>query len=143
MYMYIIHIKYIELYMCMYIISYILYYIFYILFPRQAWSAGRKPEGEGANLDRHLVPYHGKCKRIQSGITFIYLFIYLYICINRGSHARGVGILALVKSVTETDLIAKTNLKRFLELFFPKRNIIFLGTKERNFENKASLYYYG
>ena len=31
----------------------------------------RRPEGEGANLDRRLVPYHGKCMRIQSHIEFI------------------------------------------------------------------------
>ena len=47
------------------------------------------------------------------------------------------------QSATKTDLIAKTNLKRYLQLFFPKRNKIFLGTKERNLENKTSLYYYG
>ena len=38
---------------------------------RQAPAEGRRPEGEGANIDRHLVPYHGKCKRIQSHIEFI------------------------------------------------------------------------
>ena len=26
----------------------------------------RREEGEGANRDRRLVPYHGKCKRIQA-----------------------------------------------------------------------------
>ena len=26
---------------------------------------GRRPEGEGTNIDRHLVPYHGKCKANQ------------------------------------------------------------------------------
>ena len=37
-------------------------------------------EGEGANLDRRLVPYHGKCKRIQSRIELIYnIYIYLFI----------------------------------------------------------------
>ena len=63
-------------------------------------------------------------KRTKSRIEFIYLFIYLYICINRGPHARGIGILALVNSLqlsaTETDLIAKTNLKRYLRLFSQK-----------------------
>ena len=38
----------------------------------------------GANIDRRLVPYHGKCKRIQSRIEFIYI----YICINYGFQAR-------------------------------------------------------
>ena len=28
---------------------------------REAPAEGRKPEGEGANLDRRLVPYHEKC----------------------------------------------------------------------------------
>ena len=43
-------------------------------------------EGEGANIDRRLVPYHGKCKRIQSHIEFIDIFIYLYH--QRPPHAR-------------------------------------------------------
>ena len=84
---------------------------------REAPAEGRRPEGEGDNIDRRLVPYHGKCKRIQSHIEFIYIFIYLYIyifiylyiyifiylyiCINRGPHARGNGILALVNSLQQ------------------------------------------
>ena len=32
------------------------------LSPRPAQSAGRRPEGEGANIDQRLVPYHGKSK---------------------------------------------------------------------------------
>ena len=39
------------------------------------YSPRRRPDGEGANLDRCLVPYHGKCQRIQ----FIYMYIYIYI----------------------------------------------------------------
>ena len=39
------------------------------------------PEGEGANIDRRLVPYHAKCMRIQSRIEFIYIYIYLFIYI--------------------------------------------------------------
>ena len=27
--------------------------------------------GEGANLNRRLVPYHVKCRRIQSGIEHV------------------------------------------------------------------------
>ena len=46
---------------------------------RKAPAEGRRPEGEGANIDRRLVPYHGKCRRIQSRIEFIYLYIYIYI----------------------------------------------------------------
>ena len=45
---------------------------------REAPAEGRRPEGEGANLDRRLVPYHAKCMRIQSHIEFIYLYIYIY-----------------------------------------------------------------
>ena len=37
------------------------------------------PGGEGANIDRRLVPYHGECKRIQSHIEFIYIYIFIYI----------------------------------------------------------------
>ena len=46
---------------------------------REAPAEGRRPEGEGANIDRRLVPYHGKSRRIQSCIEFIYLFIYIYV----------------------------------------------------------------
>ena len=45
---------------------------FYPLARRKAPAEGRRPEGVGANIDRRLVPYHGKCKRIQSRIEFIY-----------------------------------------------------------------------
>ena len=60
------------------------------LSPRSARSAGRgpkarRPEGEGANLDRHLVPYH--VKQGESNLASS-LYIYLFICINRGPHAR-------------------------------------------------------
>ena len=36
--------------------------------------------GKGANIDRRLVPYHGKWKQIQSCrvYLFIYIFIYIY-----------------------------------------------------------------
>ena len=46
---------------------------------RFAPAEGRRPEGEGANIDRRLVPYHGKCRRIQSRIEFIYLYIYMMV----------------------------------------------------------------
>ena len=42
----------------------------------EAPAEGRRPEGEGANIDRRLVPYHVKCKRIQSRIEFIYICIH-------------------------------------------------------------------
>ena len=59
----------------------------YLHFPRRiAPAEGQRPEGEGASIDRHLVPYHGKCKRIQSHIEFIYIYIYLYH--QRPPHAR-------------------------------------------------------
>ena len=38
---------------------------------RPARSAGRRPEGEVANIDRRLVPYQGKCKRIRSRIEYM------------------------------------------------------------------------
>ena len=64
----------------------------------------------------------------------------------------GIGILVLVNSLQQklilndlnrkpTVVIAKSKLKRHYNLFFSKRNIIFLGKKQR--ENKTSLYYYG
>ena len=68
---------------------------------REAPTAGRRPAGEGANIDRRLVPYTRDAMRTKSRIEFIYLFIYLYICINRGPHARGIGILALVNSLQQ------------------------------------------
>ena len=65
---------------------------------RKAPAEGQRPEGEGANLDRHLIPYHGK--QGESNLASS-LFIYLYICINRGPHARAIGILALVNSLRQ------------------------------------------
>ena len=56
---------------------------------REAPAEGRMPEGEGANIDRRLVPYHGKSMRIQSHIEFIYIYIFIYI-IN-GLLTRGIG----------------------------------------------------
>ena len=47
---------------------------------REAPAEGRRPKGEGANLDRHLVPYH--VKQGESNLAsslYIYLFIYLYV----------------------------------------------------------------
>ena len=43
------------------------------------------PGGEGTNLDRHLVPYH--VKQGESNLASS-LYIYLFICIIRGAHAR-------------------------------------------------------
>ena len=74
----------------------------YPLARRKAPAEGRRPEGEGANLHRNLVPYH--VKQGESNLTsslYIYLFIYLFICINRGPHARAMGILALVNSLKQ------------------------------------------
>ena len=55
-------------------------------------------EGEGANLDRHLVPYHGK--QGESNLASS-LFIYLFICIISAVLVRGIGILALVNSLQQ------------------------------------------
>ena len=64
----------------------------YPLARREALTAGLWPAGEGANIDRRLVPYTRDAMRTKSRIEFIclyvYIFIYLYICINRGPHAR-------------------------------------------------------
>ena len=70
----------------------------YPLARREAPTAGRRPAGEGANIDRRLVPNtRDACEPILASS----LFIYLYICINRGPHARGIGILALVNSLQQ------------------------------------------
>ena len=45
---------------------------------REQPAHGRRPEGERANLDRCLVPYHAKCMRTQSHIEFIYLYSILF-----------------------------------------------------------------
>ena len=110
---------------------------------RQAPAEGRRPEGEGANIDRRLVPYDVKCKRIQSRIEFIYIYIYLFISSTASSRAA-LENLDLVNSLQQK-LIWLWNKPEmvFTAFFFPKRNIIFCGTKERNLENKTSLYYYG
>ena len=42
---------------------------------RKAPAEGRRPEGEGANLDQHLVPYHGK--QGESNLASS-LFIYMH-----------------------------------------------------------------
>ena len=54
---------------------------FYPLARREAATAGRRPAGEGANIDWRLVPYMRDAMRTKSCIEFIYLFIYLYIYI--------------------------------------------------------------
>ena len=51
----------------------------YPLARREAPAEGRRPEREGANLDRHLVPYHGKQGESNlASSSFIYLFIYMH-----------------------------------------------------------------
>ena len=43
---------------------------------REAPAEGLRPDG--ANIDRRLVPYHGKSMRIQSQIEFIYIYLSIY-----------------------------------------------------------------
>ena len=45
--------------------------------PSASPAEGRRPEGDGANLVRHLVPYHGKCK-VNPILHRLYLFMYIY-----------------------------------------------------------------
>ena len=67
---------------------------------RKAPAEGRRPEGEGANLDRHLVPYHGKQGESNlASSLFIYLFIYMHQ--PRTALVRGIRILALVNSLQQ------------------------------------------
>ena len=79
----------------------------YPLARREAPTAGRRPAGEGANIDRRLVPNtRDACEPNLASSLFIYLYIYLYI-IYIYSCAR-IEILALVNSLKQkTDLIAK------------------------------------
>ena len=62
--------------------------------PRPALRAAedRTPEDEGANLDRDLVPHH--VKQGESNLASSLFIIYLFICMNRGPHARHQKILA-------------------------------------------------
>ena len=46
-------------------------FIFFVVTQREAPA-----DGEGANIDRRLVPYHAKCMRIQYRIEFIYIYLY-------------------------------------------------------------------
>ena len=65
--------------------------IYAILSPRPAQSAGRgqRPEGEGANFDRHLVPYHGK--QGESNLaSSLFIYLYIYICTLHGPCDDGV-----------------------------------------------------
>ena len=68
----------------------------YPLARREAPAEGRRPEGEGANLDRHLVPYHGKQRESNLASS---LYIYLYA--STAVLMRGIGILALVNSLRQ------------------------------------------
>ena len=71
-------------------------------FRRLSPPEGERPEGEGANLDQHLVPYH--VKQGESNLASS-LYIYLFICINRGPHAHAIGILALVNSLQQKQIL--------------------------------------
>ena len=44
----------------------------------EAPTAGQRPAGEGANIDRRLVPYTRDEMRTKSRIEFIYLYTYIY-----------------------------------------------------------------
>ena len=41
--------------------------------PLEAPAEGRRPESEGDNLDRHLVPYH-----VKQGESNLVLSLYIY-----------------------------------------------------------------
>ena len=47
------------------------------IFPFEAPAEGRRPEGEGANLDRRLVLYPRNTSESNLATS---LFIYIYIC---------------------------------------------------------------
>ena len=45
---------------------------------RHVLHTTRRPAGEGANIDRRLVPYTRDAMRTKSRIEFIYLYIQLF-----------------------------------------------------------------
>ena len=49
----------------------------------EAPTADRRPAGEGANIDRRLVPYTRDAMRTKSRIEFIYLYIYIFIYMHQ------------------------------------------------------------
>ena len=55
----------------------------YPLARREAPTAGLRPAGEGANIDRRLVPYTRDARRTKSRIEFIYLYIYIFIYMHQ------------------------------------------------------------
>ena len=55
-------------------------------------ALGRRPEGDGANLDRHLVPYH-----VKQGESNLASSLYIYLYASSAVLMHGIGILALVK----------------------------------------------
>ena len=67
----------------------------YPLARREAPTAGLRPAGEDANIDRRLVPYTRDAMRTKSRIEFIYLYASTAVLM------RGIGILALVNSLQQ------------------------------------------
>ena len=63
---------------------------------REAPPGGRRPEGKGANLDRHLVPYH-----VKQGESSLASSLYIYLYASTAVLIRGIGILALVNSLRQ------------------------------------------
>ena len=59
------------------------------------------------------------------------------------THARGIGILAPVNSLQQKLIWLRKQTWNGIYSFLFQKDIIFWGTKERNLENKTSLYYYG
>ena len=52
--------------------------------------------GEGANLDRHLIPYH-----VKQGESNLASSLYIYLYASTAVLVRGIGILALVNSLQQ------------------------------------------
>ena len=63
----------------------------YPLARREAPTAGLRPAGEDANIDRRLVPYTRDAMRTKSRIEFIYLSPRPVRSAGRGPKARGRG----------------------------------------------------
>ena len=100
------------------------HFLFFVPSP----GAKRRPRAKGANIDRRLVPYDAKCKRIQSRIKIIYIYTYLYA--STASSCAGSENLALVNSLQQKLIWLRNKPETvFTALFFQKEIYYFWGRK--------------
>ena len=53
---------------------------------------------------RPFSAFNGSCDARESNLTSS-LYIYLFMCMNRGPHAHAIGILALVNSLQQKQIL--------------------------------------